>query len=66
MASGLTTNVQSYLSCVDGLNVRIIDAGLVMTGADGRRIGGRYRLITTLTGPGCYPAAEHGVPKQAL
>ncbi len=46
----------SYLSCLDGLTVRIIDADLVMTGADGSRIGDRYRLITTLLDPCRYPA----------
>jgi Insertion element 4 transposase N-terminal/Transposase DDE domain len=46
----------SYLSCLDGLNVRIIEAGVAMTGADGTRIADSYRLITTLTDPGRYPA----------
>jgi hypothetical protein len=27
-----------------------------MTGADGTRVGDRYRLITTLLDPGRYPA----------
>ncbi len=39
----------SYLSCLDGLPVRIIEADLAMTGADGSRVHDRYRLITTLT-----------------
>ena len=38
----------SYLSDLDGLAVRIIEADLTMTGADGSRVGDRYRLITTL------------------
>jgi Insertion element 4 transposase N-terminal len=37
----------SYLSCLDGLSVRIIEARVAVTGADGSRIGDRYRLITT-------------------
>jgi len=40
----------------DGLAVRIIGAGVVMTGAGGSRAGDRYRLITTLTGHNRYPA----------
>jgi hypothetical protein len=45
----------SYLSRLDGqdgppgLGVRIIEAGVVMTGADGTRVAESYRLITTLT-----------------
>src|SRR5215472_7053124 len=46
----------SYLSCLDGLAARIIDADAVMTGADGGRTGDRYRLITTLTDHHRYPA----------
>ena len=47
----------SYLSCLDGLPVRIIEADLTITGADGSTIGDRYRLITTLTDHRRYPAA---------
>jgi hypothetical protein len=47
----------SYLSCLNGLPVRIIEADLSMTGADGNTIGDRYRLITTLTDHRGYPAA---------
>jgi len=47
----------SCLSCLDGLEVRIIEADLVVTGADGSRIGDRYRLITTLTDHRRFPAA---------
>ena len=47
----------SYLSCLDGLAVRIIEAGVVVTGADGTRIADSYRLITTLTDHRRYPAA---------
>src|SRR5690242_16025476 len=46
----------SYLSCLDGLEVRIIEADLAVTGADGSRIGDRYRLITTLTDHRRFPA----------
>ena len=38
----------SYLSHLDGLKVRIIEASVTMTGADGSRIRDSYRLITTL------------------
>ena len=47
----------SYLSCLDGLPVRIIEADLTMTGADGSRVRDRYRLITTLLDHRRYPAA---------
>ena len=47
----------SYLSRLDGLAVRIIEADVAMTGADGTRIADRYRLITTLTDHRAYPAA---------
>ena len=46
----------SYLSELDGLAVRIIEADLWMRGADGTRIGDRYRLITTLLDHQRYPA----------
>jgi hypothetical protein len=48
----------SYLSEIDGLTVRIIEADLDVTGADGTRIGDNYRLITTLTDWLRYPAGE--------
>jgi Insertion element 4 transposase N-terminal/Transposase DDE domain len=47
----------SYLSCLDGLTVRIIEASLTMTGADGSRVSDSYRLITTLTDHRRFPAA---------
>src|SRR5260370_41246245 len=47
----------SYLSQLDGLPVRIIEADLIVTGADGSRIRDSYRLITTLTDHRRYPAA---------
>src|SRR5215472_7330685 len=47
----------SYLSRLDGgLAVRVIEAGVVMTGADGSRVADSYRLITTLTDHRRYPA----------
>ena len=46
----------SYLSCLDGLDVRIIEAEVAVTGADGSRIAGSYRLITTLADHRAYPA----------
>jgi Insertion element 4 transposase N-terminal/Transposase DDE domain len=47
----------SYLSRLDsGLAVRIIEARVVMTGADGTRVADSYRLITTLTDHRRYPA----------
>jgi hypothetical protein len=48
----------SYLSNLDGLAVRIIEAGVVMTGADGTRVADSYRLITTLTDHNRYPAVR--------
>jgi hypothetical protein len=48
----------SYLSRIDGLRVRIIEARLDVHGADGTRLGDSYRLITTLTGWRRYPAGE--------
>jgi Insertion element 4 transposase N-terminal/Transposase DDE domain len=48
----------SYLSRVDGLRVRIIEADLDVHGADGTRIGDSYRLITTLLDWRRYPAGE--------
>jgi hypothetical protein len=52
----------SYLSRLDSrdgqhsLDVRIIEAGVAMTGTDGSRIADAYRLITTLTDHRRYPA----------
>ena len=48
----------SYLSDLDGLPVRIIDAELTVTGADDSRVCDRYRLITTLLDPYHHPATE--------
>jgi Insertion element 4 transposase N-terminal/Transposase DDE domain len=46
----------SYLSDLDGLAVRVIEADVRMTGTDGTSAGDRYRLITTLTDHRRYPA----------
>ena len=48
----------SFLSDLHGLSVRIIDAELTVTGADGSRVRDRYRLITTLLDHHDHPAAE--------
>ena len=48
----------SWLSCLDGLNVRIIEAHVTMTGADGSHVADRYRLITTLLDSRRYPALD--------
>jgi hypothetical protein len=46
----------SYLSRLDGLNVRIIEADLTVTGVDGSLVQDSYRLITTLLDHRRYPA----------
>jgi len=46
----------SYLARLDRLDVRIVEAEVAMTGADGTRIADSYRLITTLTDHRAYPA----------
>jgi hypothetical protein len=47
----------SYLSCLDGLAVRIVEADLTMSGSDGSRVHDSYRLITTLLDHRRYPAS---------
>jgi hypothetical protein len=47
----------SYLSDLGGLEVRIIEARVTVTGADGSRVRGSYRLITTLMDHCRFPAA---------
>jgi hypothetical protein len=47
----------SYLSHLDGLQVRIIEASVTVTGADGSRVRDSYRLITTLMDYRRFPAA---------
>jgi len=48
----------SYLSVIDGLRVRIIEAALDVHGADGTRLGDAYRLVTTLLDHRRHPAGE--------
>jgi hypothetical protein len=48
----------SFLSNLQGLPVRIIDAELTVTGTDGSRVHDRYRLITTLLDHHRHPAGE--------
>jgi hypothetical protein len=47
----------SYRSCLGGLEVRIIEATVTVTGDDGSRVRGSYRLITTLMDHRRFPAA---------
>ena len=47
----------SYLSDLGGLDVRIIEACVTVTGDDGSRVRGSYRLITTLMDHRRFPAA---------
>jgi hypothetical protein len=47
----------SYLSCLGGLAVRIIEASVMVTGAGGSEVRGSYRLITTLLDHRRFPAA---------
>ena len=47
----------SYLSDLGGLAVRIIEASVTVTGADGSRVRDSYRLITTLMDHRRFPAA---------
>ena len=46
----------SYRSRIGILDVRIIEAHITVTGADGSQAGERYRLITTLTDHERFPA----------
>lgn len=48
----------SYLSYLDGLQVRIVEADLTVTGADGSRVQQRYRLVTTLLDHHRFPAED--------
>lgn len=48
----------SSLSDLHGLAVRIIDAQLTVTGADGSRVRDRYRLITNLLDHNQHPAGD--------
>ena len=46
----------TFLSRIGTLTVRIIEAEVIVTCADGTRYCGRYRLATTLLNPRRYPA----------
>lgn len=48
----------TYLSRLDELTVRIIEADLTVTGADGTLVRDRYRLITTLLDHRRFPASD--------
>jgi hypothetical protein len=46
----------TFLSRIGALTVRVIEAEVIVTCADGTRYCGRYRLATTLLNPRRYPA----------
>jgi hypothetical protein len=46
----------SFLTRIGDLRLRIIDAQISITGADGTQVAGRWRLITTLTDHRAHPA----------
>lgn len=48
----------SITSLIGGVEVRIIEARITVTGADGSRRSEHYRLVTTLLDPERYPAVE--------
>lgn len=48
----------SITSIIGGTEVRIIEARITVTGADGSRRSEHYRLVTTLLDPDRHPAAE--------
>ena len=47
----------SYLTQISGLQLRVIEAEIRVTGADGSTTTGLYRLVTTLTDHRTDPAA---------
>ena len=47
----------SYLTRIAGLVLRVIEAQVIVTGADGSRVCGVYRLLTTLADHRTDPAA---------
>jgi hypothetical protein len=47
-------------TCLDNLHLRIIEADIAMTGADGTRIACSCWLITTLTGHRAFPMPSSG------
>jgi hypothetical protein len=48
----------SYLSNLNGLAVRVVDADVAVSGADGSHVVEQYRLITTLIDHHRHPAVE--------
>jgi len=48
----------SWLTRIAGLQLRVIDAAITVTGTDGTVITGTYRLLTTLTDHRADPAAR--------
>ena len=46
----------TFLSRIGALTVRVIEAEVIVTCADGTHYCGRYRLATTLLNPRRYPA----------
>jgi hypothetical protein len=48
----------SITSLIGGVEVRIIEALITVTGADGSRRSEHYRLVTTLLDPERYPATD--------
>lgn len=48
----------SYLTRINGVRLRIIDADITVTTGRGFQTGGHYRLATTLTDHRRYPATE--------
>ncbi|MFG2961198.1 IS4 family transposase [Streptomyces sp. NPDC048291] len=48
----------TFLSRLGGVDVRVIDADVVVRLADGTRTSTRYRLVTTLCDPVLYPAQD--------
>lgn len=48
----------SFLTILDGLQVRMIEAEVSVSGRDGSRVHDRYRLITTLLDHERYPAGD--------
>jgi hypothetical protein len=46
----------SYLTRIAGMTLRVIEAEITVTGADGSRVSGVYRLLTTLTDHRTDPA----------
>jgi hypothetical protein len=47
-----------YLTGINGVTLRIIDAHISVSTAKGLRLGGDYRLATTLTDQRRHPAQE--------